>query len=219
MVRPVWPIWKRCGFQPGVDGRARGAHRGADDPGQLLEQHEVLGALEPAAARDDDLGLGELREARLRFLPPLDEARGRGRRPEALALHRRRAARLGLRGLEDVRAQGGHPRARLPADPGQELAGIHGTRRDELAVGQAERHAVGGDPRAEPRRQPRHQLPVAARHGAPDRPRRLAPGERRRSPAPTSRRGTGPAPRPPTARSARPPRRRAGRGPRAPRGR
>src|SRR5439155_13582443 len=38
-----------------VDRRARGAHRGADDAAQVLEDHVVLGPLHPAPTRDDRL--------------------------------------------------------------------------------------------------------------------------------------------------------------------
>src|SRR5215831_2329483 len=87
---------------PRVDGGARGAHRSADHSRELLEQDEVLGALEPPPARHDDLGLGQLGQARLGFLPPLDEASGR-RGGDAPPLNRRLAPGLGRGGLEDVR--------------------------------------------------------------------------------------------------------------------
>ena len=70
----------------GVDGRARGAHGGPrEDGGEVAEKGEVLGALEAAAARDDDVGFGDvdLRALLLEDLgdPALDRAVGDGRRP------------------------------------------------------------------------------------------------------------------------------------------
>ena len=65
---PVWPDLQRVVHPARVDDRARGADGRAQRLGQLLDQVEVLGPLEAAAAGDDDLRLGErhlaLRRAR-----------------------------------------------------------------------------------------------------------------------------------------------------------
>src|SRR5690242_11990004 len=78
-----------------VDRRARGADRGAEHLGQLLEDREVLGALETTTARHHDLGLAQLRQARRGLLPPLHELHDLGGHGHRRLLHRR--ARAGLR--------------------------------------------------------------------------------------------------------------------------
>src|SRR4029453_18135839 len=65
-----------------VDGRARGADRGAVDPRELLEDHVVFRPLHAATAGDDGLGLGQLGKAGRDFLAALDELHlgaGRGK--------------------------------------------------------------------------------------------------------------------------------------------
>src|SRR5215475_12522883 len=61
---------------PRVHRGARGAHGGPDDLGERLQDHEVLRPLEAAPARDHDLRLGQLGQARSRLLAPLDQAHG-----------------------------------------------------------------------------------------------------------------------------------------------
>src|SRR2546421_3836804 len=78
----------------GIDGGARGAHGGADHAPHLLEDHVVLGALHAAPARDHDLGLGQLGQARRGLFAPLDELHLRGRDRGRHPLDRRRAAGL-----------------------------------------------------------------------------------------------------------------------------
>src|SRR5256886_2398987 len=56
-----------------VHRRARGAHRGADHARHVLEDHVVLRPLHAAAARQHDLGLGQLGEPRGDLFAPLDE--------------------------------------------------------------------------------------------------------------------------------------------------
>ena len=70
----------------GVDGGARRAHDAAEQPGQLLDDREALGAADAPAADDDHAGV---LERRLRHRP---RRRGRARR------RRGRPAATGSRG-------------------------------------------------------------------------------------------------------------------------
>src|SRR5205807_6822389 len=54
---------------------------------------------------------------------------------------------------------------------------VHRPRCDERVAVHGEGHAVGGEPDAEPRREARHELALAACHGAENRARRLLGGE------------------------------------------
>ena len=97
MVRPVWPIWNRCGRQP-ASTAARDAPTAAPITlARDFEDDEVLGALEPAPAGDHDLGLGELGQAGGGLLPALHELQRGGRGGHARLLHRRAPRRAGRR--------------------------------------------------------------------------------------------------------------------------
>ena len=52
----------------GVDGRTRGAHRAAESVREIADQREVRRLLQPAAAGDDDVRLGDRHLARLGHL-------------------------------------------------------------------------------------------------------------------------------------------------------
>ncbi len=103
------------GHEAGVDRRARGAHRGTELVGHLVEQLEVVAVLQAAAAGDDDLRRGQLGTLGLRQLRA-DEAGN----PVVLAtgqgLDRGAAAGGGHR----VEASGAH------TDDLHRRAGLHG---------------------------------------------------------------------------------------------
>src|SRR5690606_14490051 len=62
----------------GVRRGAGGAHGGAQGVGQVLDDREVLGRADAAAAGDHDGGLGQLGAGALLLLDPLDDAGGLG---------------------------------------------------------------------------------------------------------------------------------------------
>ena len=118
----------------------------------------------PAPARDDDLGLGQLRwpsrtssRRSTSFMPRPGRRAGRPRRP---------SARLGIPRPEHVGPQRGQPRRLRPRHLGEELAGVDGPGRHEPVAVQRQRLGVGGQPRAQPRGQPRHQLALPLVTGA-----------------------------------------------------
>ena len=59
--------------EAGVDGRAGRADGAAEQVGELLDQLEVVGAADAAAAGDDDRGLGQLGAGALRLDLALDD--------------------------------------------------------------------------------------------------------------------------------------------------
>ena len=168
-----------------VDRRARGAHRGADHLGQLLEDDEVLRALQPAAARDHDLGLGQLGQPGRRLLAPLDELHALGGRSSICGLlhlggRRPPAARpAGRRWAAASPSTASSPtsssRAACPRTPGASPRACRP--RAASAMESAD------EPRAEPRGQPRHQLALPRRHR-----RRGSPAA---TPCPRARRAPG----------------------------
>ena len=170
MVRPVWPIWKRCGRQPASTAAREAPDRGADDLGELLEDHEVLRALEAAAARHDDLGLGQLRQTRGGLLPALDQLH-RLRRASSPSAARPAATRPPAAPPDGTRWAGAWratascsrspSRAACPRRPAASPTSLPSS--IASAVESAD------ETRAEPRGQARHQLALPRGHRREDR--------------------------------------------------
>ena len=133
----------------------------------------MLRPLHAAAARQHDLGLGQLGEPRGDLFAPLDEFHLRGGGRPRRTLDSRLPAGFPVGRAEDVRPERRDPGCLRPRDLGQELARVHGARRDEALAVHGERHTVGGEPDAEPRGEPRGELTRAARDRRKDGPRPL----------------------------------------------
>src|SRR2546422_5146603 len=101
----------------GVHRGARGADGGADHLAHVLQNYVVLGAFHAAPTGDDDLGLGQLGQARRDLLAPLDQLHPRGGGLPPRLLHLRPLARPALRGLGDALAAGGGPPRPPPPHP------------------------------------------------------------------------------------------------------
>src|SRR2546425_182819 len=144
---------------------------------ELLELFRELRPLHSAPARDDGLRLRQLGEPGGDLLAALDELHLGAGCHHGRSFDRRRLSGLGVRGAEYVGSQRRDPRRLGPRHSREKLARVDRAGRDKRVPFESEPDRVGGEPDAEPCREPRHELALAARDGRKDRLRRFLGGE------------------------------------------
>ena len=112
---PVWPTCVEYGYQPASTTARVARDRAAERLRELLDERELLGLAEAAAAGDDHVGVLDRRPALLR-VRLLDHLGARARGPQLGLDVLDRAGRAGSAGSKRAGAEEAEPRRRRPAD-------------------------------------------------------------------------------------------------------
>ena len=157
-----------------VAGGARGAHRPAQQLGQLLQQLESLWPSQPPSARDDDAGVLQPHPFRLLLDPPQDAGtHGRGVQAHLHLLHLPLARLVALQGLLRLGPQGDDHRRGVEGVAGVGVAAVAGAGDEDAPVPHRHLDGVHGHGGAQAGGQPRRQ--VAPDDGLPEEHRRRPP--------------------------------------------